>query len=135
MVVARITTQAFSTEFDVAVVEWRKAGLLAPSTMRLHKLATLEKNGVRRRLGRLQEADQGAFWKAFRRVYCEPPTDSASVSIPFSSGNHYLPMLGFCGMAAGVVCLIPFSSGNHYLLAREHGTDGRIMPTRTKWAE
>jgi len=65
----------------VGVVEWRKAGLLAPSTMRLHKLAR-EKNGVRRRLGRLQEADQGAFWKAFRRVYCDSPSGGRGGGAP-----------------------------------------------------
>ena len=72
VVVARITTQPRSTHCDVAVAQWREAGLLAPSTIRLHKLATLDKSLVTPRLGRLRGLDREASWQAFRRVYCQP---------------------------------------------------------------
>jgi hypothetical protein len=45
--------------------------LLAPSVIRVHKLATVAKSSVTRRIGELPEADQAAFWSLFRRVYCQ----------------------------------------------------------------
>jgi hypothetical protein len=41
----------------VLITEWQSAGLLAPSVIRLHKLATIEKAPIRRPLGQLQSAD------------------------------------------------------------------------------
>jgi mRNA interferase MazF len=58
VVLARVTTQASNTPFDVTLSDWQQAGLLAPSTVRLHKLATLAKTGVRRRLGSLSGSDR-----------------------------------------------------------------------------
>lgn len=58
VIVARVTTQLYHTPFDVAVSDWQSAGLLAPSVIRLHKLATLEKTLIRRILGQLQRHDQ-----------------------------------------------------------------------------
>ena len=43
IVIARITTQQYHTPFDVLVRDWQSSGLLAPSVIRLHKLATVEK--------------------------------------------------------------------------------------------
>src|SRR5689334_16112934 len=47
VVLARVTTQSSTSPFDVSLSGWQQAGLLAPSTVRLHKLATLAKTGVR----------------------------------------------------------------------------------------
>jgi mRNA interferase MazF len=55
--VARVTTQLATSRFDSVIRNWSAAGLLAPSTVRLHKLATVEKQLVRRKLGRLLESD------------------------------------------------------------------------------
>lgn len=57
IVVARITGQTVRDTFDVELLEWREAGLLLPSVVRLHKLATLEKSLVERRLGSLMTGD------------------------------------------------------------------------------
>jgi len=57
LVVARITSQITQTEFDVEILEWQKAGLLVPSVVRVHKLATLEKSLVERKLGTLTPED------------------------------------------------------------------------------
>ena len=57
MVVARITSQTLRTSFDVEIMEWQQVGLLLPSVVRLDKVATLEKNLVERRLGRLTTGD------------------------------------------------------------------------------
>ena len=63
IIVARISSQITRTVFDVEIVEWQQAGLLRPSVVRLHKLNTLEKLLVERRLGILQPSD----WKQVRQ--------------------------------------------------------------------
>jgi mRNA interferase MazF len=55
---ARITTQPYRTSWDVPVTDWRGAGLLAPSIVRLDKLATIEKRFVQRPLGVIQANDR-----------------------------------------------------------------------------
>ena len=40
IVVARITSQIVRDTFDIELLKWREAGLLLPSVVRLHKLAT-----------------------------------------------------------------------------------------------
>jgi mRNA interferase MazF len=69
VVVARITTQSHRTPHDVPIQEWQGAGLLAPSTIRLHKLATLEKSLVHRQLGRLRDADRQAVSQIMAQLF------------------------------------------------------------------
>ena len=57
VLVARVTSHITHTAFDVELMEWEQAGLLLPSTVRLHKLATLEKRLIRRKLGTLTVED------------------------------------------------------------------------------
>lgn len=57
VIVARVTSQMAQTAFDVELVEWQQAGLLLPSVARVHKVATLEKSLVERRLGTLTPGD------------------------------------------------------------------------------
>jgi mRNA interferase MazF len=68
LVVARITTQSNISPFDVPLMDWRGAGLLAPSNARLHKLATLEKSDIQRTLGCLQAADRQSIAVVLRRA-------------------------------------------------------------------
>lgn len=58
VLVARITTQSVTTPFDVPLTDWQSAGLLAPSTVRLHKLVTSAKFRVNRLLGHLEPGDR-----------------------------------------------------------------------------
>ena len=69
ILVARVTTQSGQDDHDVLLHGWKDAGLLAPSTVRLHKLATLEKALVQRRLGRVQSEDRAAISATMRRTY------------------------------------------------------------------
>ncbi|MEG3839687.1 type II toxin-antitoxin system PemK/MazF family toxin [Microcoleus sp. herbarium14] len=57
IVVARVTSQTTRTVFDVEIVEWEQAGLLRSSVVRLHKVNTIEKRLVNRRLGILTASD------------------------------------------------------------------------------
>ena len=56
VVVARITSRIVNTDFDVIINDWRAAGLLTPSIVRLHKIATLELTLVNRKIGELSTA-------------------------------------------------------------------------------
>jgi mRNA interferase MazF len=58
ILVARVTTQDYHSRYDVRIEDWQDAGLKAPSVVRMHKLATLEKKLVRRRLGSLALPDR-----------------------------------------------------------------------------
>lgn len=58
VLLARVTTQRHTSPHDLSIADWRGAGLLASSFIRLHKLASIEKNLVQRRLGMLQTADR-----------------------------------------------------------------------------
>jgi len=69
VVAARVTTQATSAYHDVPIADWQGAGLLAPSTARLHKLATLEKSLIRRILGSLQPGDRNQVSLIMKQVY------------------------------------------------------------------
>ena len=69
VVVVRVTTQHHQTPYDISLAEWQGAGLLAPSTVRLHKTATLEKNLIRRKLGQLQPADRANVAAIMRQTY------------------------------------------------------------------
>lgn len=57
MIVAKITSQSTRTVFDVEILEWQQAGLNRQSAIRLHKLNTLQKRLVERRLGVLESGD------------------------------------------------------------------------------
>jgi mRNA interferase MazF len=71
-VLAARITQSPNSKFDLPLKDWRQAGLLAPSTARLHKLATVERDLVVRKLGRLTELDRAAFLAAVQAIYCQP---------------------------------------------------------------
>jgi mRNA interferase MazF len=58
LIVARVTTQPHRSSFDLEIAEWQAAGLRAQSWVRLHKLATLEKALVSRKLGTITSADR-----------------------------------------------------------------------------
>jgi mRNA interferase MazF len=58
VMLARVTTQSRNTPFDVPIADWKKSGLLAPSIVRLHKIATVAKTRVQRVLGCLEASDR-----------------------------------------------------------------------------
>ena len=52
------------TTHDVPISAWQQAGLLAPSTVRLHKLATIAKS----RVHRLVSADRQTVGAVLRQI-------------------------------------------------------------------
>ena len=69
VVVARVTSQQVQTKYDVKLIEWKQAGLLLPSVVRLHKLATLQKTLVERRLGVLTTKDSSRVKAKIQRIW------------------------------------------------------------------
>jgi len=61
LLVVPITSHPARAGADVVLSNWQNAGLKLPSTVRVEKLATIEKSCVARKLGSLLPAD-------FRRV-------------------------------------------------------------------
>jgi mRNA interferase MazF len=68
VLLARVTTQAGNSPHDVPLTGWQSAGLLAPSVVRLHKLATLAKSRVRKRLGSLNASDHQQVATGLRQL-------------------------------------------------------------------
>ena len=58
ILLARVTTHTYNTSHDITLHQWRQAGLKAPSWVRLHKLATVEKTLVDRLLGHIEPTDR-----------------------------------------------------------------------------
>lgn len=57
LVVARVTTQPPRNPSDVALIRWAEIGLPRASTVRLTKLATIDRRLVHRTIGRLHPED------------------------------------------------------------------------------
>jgi mRNA-degrading endonuclease toxin of MazEF toxin-antitoxin module len=53
IVVARITSEGPRNKYDLLLDRWKESGLLLPSSIRLTKIATLQKTLVLKKLGRL----------------------------------------------------------------------------------
>lgn len=68
VLVARITAQPRESGFDCELAEWGRAGLKAPSTVRLQKLATLKKQLAERSLGRLASSDWERVCRSFEQI-------------------------------------------------------------------
>jgi mRNA interferase MazF len=68
IVVARVTGQLTATPEDVVLDEWQQAGLLLPSVVRLHKVATLQRRLVDKRLGRLTPGDWSRAISVLRQI-------------------------------------------------------------------
>jgi len=70
-IVAMITSQveALKLDGDVLLADWKAAGLLHPSLLRLAKVATVDEQLIDKTIGRLSTRDLGAGRDAFHRVF------------------------------------------------------------------
>lgn len=71
VVIAMITSKIESEKLkdDVFFQDWKKAGLLHPSKVRLGKLVTLEAHLIQKTLGRLSSQDQERLKKPWRSLF------------------------------------------------------------------
>jgi mRNA interferase MazF len=69
VMVARVTRTNHGSAQDVVLQDWKGAGLLAASVVRLHKVATLEKSFVQQKLGSVQANDRSAISHALAQMF------------------------------------------------------------------
>lgn len=69
VLVARITTQEYTTETDYKILQWKKCGLLGESYIRLAKLATIEKRFVIKQLGTLKSLEIVNLKTTLRKMF------------------------------------------------------------------
>ncbi len=53
VIVCRITSKLYNTKYDIELKNWSQNGLQLPSVIRVHKIASLEKNMIDRKLGEI----------------------------------------------------------------------------------
>ncbi len=56
IIVCRITSQIYKTQNDVIIDDWKESGLKLPSVIRVHKIATLEKDMVDLSMGKVDQS-------------------------------------------------------------------------------
>lgn len=57
VLVARVTTQSYASPYEITLTGWEAAGLLAPSFVKVNKLATLKTSLIEKKLGKLADPD------------------------------------------------------------------------------
>lgn len=69
LLVARITSRIRSGPHEVTIHDWQAAGLLRPSQIRIHKLASLDAALVLRRMGTMGVGDAGQLRLTIRQFW------------------------------------------------------------------
>jgi mRNA interferase MazF len=68
VLLARITTQEYTTGTDYRILDWQKSGLLAESYIRLGKQATIEKRYIVKQLGTLPGSEINSLKTMLRKM-------------------------------------------------------------------
>ncbi|SMD46230.1 mRNA interferase MazF [Aquiflexum balticum DSM 16537] len=68
IIVCRITSQLYETQFDFLLKNWKECGLILPSVIRVHKIATLEKNIVEMKMGEINSKSKKAISKIIKKL-------------------------------------------------------------------
>jgi mRNA interferase MazF len=66
--VCRITSQIYKTKNDIFIDDWEKSGLKLPSVIRVHKIATLEKDMVEFILGQIEKPTREKVRRIFSKL-------------------------------------------------------------------
>jgi mRNA interferase MazF len=69
VLLARITTQEYTTETDYKILDWQKSGLLAESYIRLGKQATIEKRYIVKQLGTMPALEVDHLKTILRKMF------------------------------------------------------------------
>jgi mRNA interferase MazF len=65
-VFVRITTKERPEQFELKIQNWEKAGLLKPSVIRIHKIASLQTDLIVKQMGKLSKQDKLEFRNALK---------------------------------------------------------------------
>ncbi len=68
IIVCRITSQIYDTKNDYYLDNWSEAGLKLPSVVRVHKIATLDKNLLETRMGKLDEISKKSIIQIIKNL-------------------------------------------------------------------
>jgi mRNA interferase MazF len=68
IIVCRITSQIYDTKNDYFLDNWRNAGLKLPSVVRVHKMATLDRNLVETRIGKREELSKKSITQIIKNL-------------------------------------------------------------------
>jgi len=68
IIVCRITSKIYNTKYDVLITDWENAGLMLPTVIRVHKIASLEKSMIHIILGHINTADKNKVRAAFKTL-------------------------------------------------------------------
>jgi mRNA interferase MazF len=55
IIVVRITSKIYESDFDIYIEDWKKCGLKLPSVIRVHKIATLKSELIDLKMGNVNE--------------------------------------------------------------------------------
>ncbi|MBI4411598.1 MAG: type II toxin-antitoxin system PemK/MazF family toxin [Deltaproteobacteria bacterium] len=69
IVVGRITSEEPRDSHDLVLAEWKNCGLLLPSTIRLSKIATLGKELVLKKLGKIGSPERRKIRSALKKLF------------------------------------------------------------------
>jgi mRNA interferase MazF len=61
LLVCKITSKNYSSDFDSEIKEWQFANLLSPSTIRIHKIQTVNNKLIFGKIGQLTRSDKKAI--------------------------------------------------------------------------
>lgn len=75
VLLARLTTHPRRDAFDIALAQWREVGLPKPSTIRLTKLATVDRRLIHHRIGRLLPDDGRAVAQVWHQLAANVSTE------------------------------------------------------------
>ncbi len=68
VIVCRITSKIYISDFDIEINNLEKSGLKLPSVIRVHKIATLEKNLVEIKMGQIGAGLKGRVRDAIKSL-------------------------------------------------------------------
>ena len=68
IIVCRITSKIYETKFDFKINDWTEAGLKLPSVIRLHKIASLDKKLIDKKLGEVNQTLRKKIKNTFNRI-------------------------------------------------------------------
>ncbi|MEI6435114.1 MAG: type II toxin-antitoxin system PemK/MazF family toxin [Bacteroidota bacterium] len=88
VILCRITSQFYRTEFDIGIKPSIANGLLVDSVIRVNKIATITKNSVLPSIGRIEQSEKSDVFNTFiLLVQKENPTFSGRNLRPENVGN------------------------------------------------
>ena len=68
IILCRITSRIYNTEFDIEIDDWSKCGLKLASIIRIHKIATLNKDLIKLKMGEIDNKTKDKVKKTLKRL-------------------------------------------------------------------